>query len=49
MGNGNITGTKNDQKQKSTGLKNKQFGDLFNQKKSTDDLVFYACTDKARV
>ncbi|CAM4857528.1 unnamed protein product [Rotaria socialis] len=49
MGNGNITGTKNDQKQKSAGLKNKQFGDLFNRKTSTDNLVFYACTDKARV
>ncbi|CAF0855544.1 unnamed protein product [Rotaria sp. Silwood1] len=49
MGNGNITGTKNDQKQKSTRSNSQQFGDLYNQKKSTDHLIFYACTDKARV
>ncbi|CAF0742579.1 unnamed protein product [Rotaria sordida] len=49
MGNGNITGTKNDQKQKSTRSNSKQLAELFHRKKSIDNLIFYACTDKARV
>jgi hypothetical protein len=49
MGNGNITGEKKDQKEKTTRSKSKQLGDIFIRRKSADDLVFYACTDKARV
>lgn len=49
MGNGNITGTNSDQKQKTNHPKSKQFGELFNRKQSDDNLIFYACTDKARV
>ncbi|CAF3074370.1 unnamed protein product [Rotaria sp. Silwood2] len=49
MGNGNIAGTKNDQKQKTTRSKSQQFGELFHRKKPTDNLIFFACTDKARV
>lgn len=49
MGNGNITSGKNDQKQKTISSKNKQFGDLFDRKHHNDNLIFYACTDKARV
>ena len=49
MGNGNITGEKKQQqKQKLTRSKSKQLEELFVAKKS-DNLVFYACTDKARV
>jgi hypothetical protein len=49
MGNGNITGEKKDQVQKTIRSKSKQFGELFIRRKSADDLIFYACTDKARV
>jgi hypothetical protein len=49
MGNGNITGEKKEQqKQKLTRSESKQLDEVFVRKK-TDDLVFYACTDKARV
>lgn len=49
MGNGNIGGTKIDSNQRSSDSKNRQFGELFNRKRSTDNLIFYATTDKARV
>jgi len=49
MGNGNITGEKKDQEQKLIHSKSKQFGEIFTQRKSSDNLIFYACTDKARV
>jgi hypothetical protein len=49
MGNGNITGEKKDQGQKLTRSKSKQLGEIFTRRKSSDNLIFYACTDKARV
>jgi hypothetical protein len=49
MGNGNITGGKKDQKQKLTRSKSIQYGELFVRNKPPDELIFYACTDKARV
>jgi hypothetical protein len=48
MGNGSITGEKKDQGQKLPSSKNKPFTE-FIRKKSADNLIFYACTDKARV
>ena len=49
MGNGNVTGAHGDQKQKTISPKSKQIGESFHRKKTDDNLVFYACTDKARV
>jgi hypothetical protein len=49
MGNGNIVGEKKDQEQKLVRSKSRQFGELILQRKSADNLIFYACTDKARV
>jgi hypothetical protein len=49
MGNGNIAGGKKEPEQKTVRSKSKQFGQLFIPRKSIDNLVFYACTDKARV
>jgi hypothetical protein len=46
MGNGNITADKKTQGHNSKG---KQLGELFQRKKSADNLIFFACTDKARV
>ena len=48
MGNGSITGEKKDQGEKSTRPKSKSFTEYL-RRKSADDLIFYACTDKARV
>jgi hypothetical protein len=50
MGNGGITGDKKDQGQKQTtsSAKTKQITE-FLRRKSVDNLIFYACTDKARV
>jgi len=49
MGNGNISGGKKDSEQKTVRSKSVQLGKLFIPRKSIDNLVFYACTDKARV
>lgn len=46
MGNGNVTAEKKHQGHLSKG---KQLGELFQRKKSVDNLIFFACTDKARV
>lgn len=51
MGNGPHHGEKetdDEHLEDSTLTKNVQLGDL-NRTKSTDDLIFFACTDKARV
>jgi hypothetical protein len=51
MGNGSISGDKKDRGQKQTttsSSKTKQITE-FLRRKSVDNLIFYACTDKARV
>ena len=49
MGNGSITGEKKDQGQKLVRSKSKQFAEFLPQRKSGENSLFYACTDKARV
>lgn len=48
MGNGSIVGEKKDQGEKQLRSKSKPFNEYL-RRKSADDLIFYACTDKARV
>lgn len=48
MGNGSLVGEKKDQTDKQTRPKSKPFNEYL-RRKSADDLIFYACTDKARV
>jgi len=48
MGNRSVSGEKKDQGQKPISSKSKQLTE-FLRRKSVDNLIFYACTDKARV